>query len=162
MSDITGYEADPADVAALLQSLCGDLLAEPDPLVRYTALCTEQVRYAALESAIKQERGKALIEMKEVGGLTWEQVAEAAQLGTYQRAQKVAAGVKAWTLSTGLSRDALQSVLTELGIGDLSIGAPAGLYSGRTVTMIGMSSHPPVELANLRQVLIERGDKASF
>ena len=174
MTDITGYEAEPSDVQALLHNLCGDLLAEPDPLIRYSRLTSEQALYDALVSAIKRERGKALIEVKEAGSLTWEQVAEATQLGTYQRAQKLiaaagstpqpdgAAGVKAWTLSTDLSRDALQSALTELGLGDLHVGSPSGLHSGRTVTMIGVSNYPPAELTTLRKALIERGDKASF
>jgi hypothetical protein len=39
--------------------LCGDLLAEPDPLVRYTAFTSEQVRYDALVSEIKRRRGPA-------------------------------------------------------------------------------------------------------
>lgn len=85
-----GYEAEPHDTAALLDSLCGDLVAEPDPLIRYAALTAEQVRYDALVSAIKAERGRALAELK-ASGLSWQKVAEAAQLGTYQRAQQLAA-----------------------------------------------------------------------
>lgn len=91
MSDITGYETEPSDVMALLDNLCGDLLAEPDPLIRYTRLSAEQALYDGLVSAIKRERGKALAEMKAAGDLTWQQVADAAQLGTYQRAQKLIA-----------------------------------------------------------------------
>jgi hypothetical protein len=84
-----GYEAEPHDTAALLESLCGDLLSEHDPLIRYVSLSAEQARYDALVSAIKAERGRALTELK-ASGLTWEQVAEAANLGTYQRAQQLA------------------------------------------------------------------------
>jgi hypothetical protein len=89
MGDTIGYEAEPADVQALLHNVCGDLLAEPDWLVRYSRLTSEQSLYDALVSAIKRERGKALAEGK-ASGLTWEQVAEAAQLSSYQRAQKLA------------------------------------------------------------------------
>lgn len=91
MSDTIGYAAEPAEVQALLEAICGDLLAEPDWLVRYSRLTSEQALYDALVSAIKRERGRALAEGKATG-LTWEQVAEAAQLGSYQRAQKLANG----------------------------------------------------------------------
>jgi hypothetical protein len=91
MSDVIGYEAEPTDVRTLLENLCGDLLAEPDPLVRYAMLTKEQALYDALVSAIKRERGRALAELKQSGNLTLEQVADAAQLGTYQRAQKLIA-----------------------------------------------------------------------
>lgn len=84
-----GYEAEPSDTAALLDSLCGDLLEEKDPLIRYASLTSEQVRYDALVSAIKAERGRALAELR-ASGLSWQQVADAAQLGTYQRAQQLA------------------------------------------------------------------------
>lgn len=90
MTDTIGYEAEPSDVQALLRNLCGDVLGEPDWLIRYTRLTADQVLYDALVSAIKRERGRALREAK-ASGLTWEQVAEATGLGTYQRAQKVAA-----------------------------------------------------------------------
>lgn len=90
MTDTTGHEAEPHDTAALLDSLCGDLLAEADPLVRYVSLTAEQARYDALVSAIKRARGDAITELRETG-LTWEKVAEAAGLGTYQRAQQLAA-----------------------------------------------------------------------
>lgn len=85
-----GYEAEPHDTAALLQLQCGDLLDEPDPLIRYISLTAEQVRYDALVSAIKAERGRALAKLRATG-LSWQQVADAAQLGTYQRAQQLAA-----------------------------------------------------------------------
>lgn len=85
-----GYEAEPHDIAALLDNLCGDLLTEPDALIRYVTLTSEQARYDALVSAIKAERGRALAELK-ASGLSWQQVADAAQLGTYQRAQQLAA-----------------------------------------------------------------------
>jgi hypothetical protein len=85
-----GYEAEPHDTAALLDSLCGDLLVEADPLIRYVSLTVEQVRYDALVSAIKQQRGAALAELRATG-LTWQQVADSAGLGTLQRAQQLAA-----------------------------------------------------------------------
>lgn len=84
-----GYEAEAHDTAALLDSLCGDLLEETDPLIRYAALTSEQVRYDALVSAIKAERGKALAALR-ASGLSWQEVADAAGLGTYQRAQQLA------------------------------------------------------------------------
>lgn len=69
--------------------------------------------------------------------------------------------MKIWTLSTSLSRDALQSVLAELDLGDLSIGPPAGLQSGATVSL-GSRSGPPAELETVRRYVIDRGDQATY
>jgi hypothetical protein len=72
----------------MLDSLCGEIIAEPDPLIRYKALTSEQAHFDALVSAIKRERGRALAELK-AQGMTSEQVAEHAQLGTRQRVEKL-------------------------------------------------------------------------
>lgn len=85
-----GYETEAHDTAALLQLQCGDLLEETDPLIRYVALTSEQVRYDALVSAIKVERGRAVAALR-ASGLGWQEVADATGLGTYQRAQQLAA-----------------------------------------------------------------------
>lgn len=85
---VAGYEAEAHDVAALLDSLCGDLLAEPDPLVRYVALSSEQARYDALVSAIKVQRGMALRAMADTGA-TYEQIAVATGLGGKQRVSQL-------------------------------------------------------------------------
>lgn len=87
----TGYEAEPQDVAHLLDTLCGDILAEADPLVRYTMLTKEQVLYDALVSAIKRERGKAITEMVARPGASQTSVAEATGLGTQQRVSQLMA-----------------------------------------------------------------------
>lgn len=89
MTGTHGYDADPAEVQLLLESLCGDLLAERDPLIRYRALTSEQAQYDALVSRLKAERAKALNELK-AGGLTYQQLADLAQLGTRQNAEKLA------------------------------------------------------------------------
>ncbi len=86
-----GYEAEPHDVEALLNNLCGDILAEKDPLVRYVMLTKEQVLYDALVSAIKRERGKALAEMAAEPGTTKQKVADAVGLGTRQRVDQLIA-----------------------------------------------------------------------
>lgn len=90
MTDPTtiGYEAEPHDVEGLLHLVCGELLDEPDLLVRYNALTSQQVLVDALVSRIKAERGRALAEMH-AGGLNLDQVADAAGLGSYQRVQKL-------------------------------------------------------------------------
>lgn len=92
MADHTtdGFEAEPTDVAGLLEHLCGDLLDEPDPLIRYTRLTAEQALYDGLVSAIKVERGKALRAMSD-SGLTYEQIAASAGLGGKQRVSQLIA-----------------------------------------------------------------------
>lgn len=82
-----GYEAEPQDVAHLLHTQCGDLLTEPDPLIRYTRLTAEQALYDALVSAIKRERGRALAELAE--GRSNTAVAELVGLGTRQRVEQL-------------------------------------------------------------------------
>lgn len=91
-TDTAGYEAGPSDVQALLGNLCGDLLAEPDPLVRYTRLTAEQALFEALVSAIVRLRGEALGELRE--GRTAKQVADLVGLGTRQRVDQLIAGAQ--------------------------------------------------------------------
>lgn len=89
-----GYGTEHAEIETLLHNLCGDLLDEPDPLIRYTALTAEQARYDALVSAIKRERGKALADMV-AAGASQGAVAESTGLGTQQRvSQLIAAAAK--------------------------------------------------------------------
>lgn len=80
---IGGYEIEQHEVDALLQGLLGDVLGEPDDLIRYHALTREQALYDAFVSAIKRERGKALAKLAE--GRTRQEVAEMVSLGTPQR-----------------------------------------------------------------------------
>ena len=88
-----GYEAEVHEVEALLANACGDILAEPDPLARYTMLTKAQVLYDALVSAIKRERGKAITEM--VGqGASQTSVAETTGLGTQQRVSQLIAAAR--------------------------------------------------------------------
>lgn len=96
-----GYEAEPHEVEALLTNLCGDILEEKDPLVRYTILTKEQALYDALVSAIKRERGKALAEMVATARETKpavaakQSIAEAVGLGTRQRVEQLIAAADA-------------------------------------------------------------------
>jgi hypothetical protein len=98
-----GYEAAPSQVQALLENLCGDLLAEPDWLSRYTALTEEQALVDALVSAIKRERGKALASGRECG-LTLDGIAEAVHLGTRQRVQQLLAATADHCCHVGCTR----------------------------------------------------------
>lgn len=84
------YAVEPAETNALMRQLCGDLLDEADPAIRYSLLTAEQARYAALVSAIKAARGQAIGEMRRAGH-SWQEIAEITGLGTYQRAQQLAA-----------------------------------------------------------------------
>lgn len=90
-----GYDIEPHEVQALLTNHLGDVLAEPDALIRYEHLTREQALYDALVSAIKQERGRALAALAE--GRSKSQVAELAGLGTRQRVEQLiaAGGVRA-------------------------------------------------------------------
>lgn len=85
-------DAEPAEVEALLHNLCGDLLAEPDPLIRYTALTTQQALVDGVVSALKRERGKALGELNCYHSL--EAVAELVGLGSRQRVQQLIAAAQ--------------------------------------------------------------------
>lgn len=95
-----GYEPEPTDVEALLANLCGDILAEPDLLVRYTMLSKEQVLYDALVSRLKAERGKVLAELvveerKTRPAIAAKQaVAEAAGLRSRQRVEQLIASAR--------------------------------------------------------------------
>jgi hypothetical protein len=90
MTDKTtmGIVAEPEEVEAVLQSLCGYHLSERDPVHRYTVLTREQVLYDALVAAIRRERGRALAEL--VGrGHKLTEVAELTGLGSRQRVQRL-------------------------------------------------------------------------
>lgn len=87
-----GYEIEPHEVATLLDNLLGDLLAEPDDLVRYHALTREQALYDSLVSAIKRKRGEALARLAE--GNTKQAVADLAGLGTRQRVDQLIAAAQ--------------------------------------------------------------------
>lgn len=90
-----GYDAEPGEVETLFVNLCGDIMAKPDPLIRYHSLTREQALYDALVSAIKRRRGLALAEMvtaerQTQGAIAAKQaVAEAAGLGTRQRVEQL-------------------------------------------------------------------------
>lgn len=84
------YEAERHDVEALRDNLLGDLLGEPDWLIRYESLTKEQALYDGLVGEIKKLRGQALAEGRD-SGMSLEAVTEAAGLGTYQRAQQLIA-----------------------------------------------------------------------
>ena len=97
-----GHEHEPVEIEQLFANLCGDLAEEQDWLIRYTALTSEQTKYAALVLRIKTARGQALAEgvaqvrqaaaaQGEPIGLTRarELVAEAAGLGSHQRVAQI-------------------------------------------------------------------------
>jgi hypothetical protein len=85
-----GVTAEPAEVQAVLQSLCGYHLAERDAVYRYTMLTQEQVLYDALVQAIRRERGRALADLV-AAGHTAAQVAAMTNLGTRQRVRRLIA-----------------------------------------------------------------------
>ena len=62
-----GITAEPEEVEAVLNNLCGYHLAERDPAFRYAVLTREQVLYDALVQAIKRERGRALADLVAAG-----------------------------------------------------------------------------------------------
>ena len=96
MADKTtlGVTAEPEEVEAVLHSLCGYHLSEPDPLTRYTALTREQVLYDGLVNAIRRERGRALAELA-AAGTKLTQIAQMTNLMTRQRVQRLIALARA-------------------------------------------------------------------
>lgn len=89
-----GFTAEPEEVEAVLHNLCGYHLAERDPAFRYTVLTREQVLYDALVAAIKRERGRALADLV-ASGQTMTQIAQATNLKTRQRVQRLIAFARA-------------------------------------------------------------------
>jgi hypothetical protein len=89
-----GFTAEPDEVEAVLHNLCGYHLSERDPALRYTVLTREQVLYDALVVAIRRERGRALADLV-AAGQTMTQVAQATNLRTRQRVQRLIAVSKA-------------------------------------------------------------------
>lgn len=85
-----GYIAYKAEVDALLENLAGDILAEPDPTVRFDLLSKELVRYDALVSRLADERAKCAAQMADAG-LSHQGIADALSLGTRARAQQLVA-----------------------------------------------------------------------
>lgn len=98
-----GCGTEPDDIAALYAMLCGDLLDEPDLLVRYTALTREQARLQALVSYVKTERGKLVAKLVDqqrkaaadagtpIGVVEARaRVADVTGLGTHQRVEQLA------------------------------------------------------------------------
>jgi hypothetical protein len=89
-----GITAEPEEVEAVLNNLCGYHLAEPDAVFRYTVLTREQVLYDALVATIKRERGRALAELV-ASGRTLTEVAHLTNLGNRQRVQRLIAVARA-------------------------------------------------------------------
>ena len=89
-----GITAEPAEVQAVLQSLCGYHLAERDPAYRYSVLTREQVLYDALVQAIRRERGRALADLVAAGN-SLTQVAAMTNLGNRQRVRRLIARASA-------------------------------------------------------------------
>jgi hypothetical protein len=89
-----GFTAEPEEVEAVLHNLCGYHLSEHDPALRYTALTREQVLYDALVAAIRRERGRALADLV-AAGQSMTQIAQATNLRTRQRVQRLIAVSKA-------------------------------------------------------------------
>jgi hypothetical protein len=126
-----GITAEPAEVQAVLQSLCGYHLAERDALHRYTVLTREQVLYDALVQAIRRERGRALADLVAAGHKAAE-VAAMTNLGNRQRVQRlIALATAADELSTGpVSRDfeaklaAMEATLDEVVSGLVPVVDP--------------------------------------
>ncbi|GAA0853567.1 hypothetical protein ACFQVD_26330 [Streptosporangium amethystogenes subsp. fukuiense] len=94
MTDTTtqGYEADPADVEALLDTAISDALEEPDPLIRYTLLTKDLVLYEALVGRIAQERYRTVAVMSSPGGMSYGQIGEALGMSRSRAQQLVERG----------------------------------------------------------------------
>jgi hypothetical protein len=124
-----GITAEPAEVQAVLQSLCGYHLAERDALHRYTVLTREQVLYDALVQAIRRERGQALADLVAAGHKAAE-VADMTNLGTRQRVQRLIALATAELTAGPVSRDfedklaAVEATLDEVVSGLMPVADP--------------------------------------
>jgi len=78
------------DVEQLLHTLCGDILADVDPLTQYARLTDAQAVYTELVSAIRTRRGAALRAMADAG-MSYDQIARATGLGGKQRVSQLIA-----------------------------------------------------------------------
>ncbi|MER6830917.1 hypothetical protein ABT352_33325 [Streptosporangium sp. NPDC000563] len=87
-----GYEADPADVEALLDTAISDALAEPDPLIRYTLLTKDLVLYEALVGRIAQERYRTVAAMSSPGGMSYAAIGDALGMSRSRAQQLVERG----------------------------------------------------------------------
>lgn len=83
-----GYEAEPTDVAAILETALGDIPDEPDPTIRFAQLGALGALYDAVVSGIADERAKAAAELA-AQGLSFQQVASTLGLGSKARAQQL-------------------------------------------------------------------------
>lgn len=86
---IQGYEAEPEEVEALLAVALADINEESDPAVRYVMVTKELLTYQALVSRLADQRARAVAAMHKPGGMSYQQIADALQLGTRGRAQQL-------------------------------------------------------------------------
>jgi hypothetical protein len=82
-----GRDSAAEEIDSLLRLYCSEILAEPDPGLRYLMLTREQATFEALAEVIKRRRGRALAEMAR--SATKEQIADVTGLGTRQRVQQL-------------------------------------------------------------------------
>lgn len=69
-------EQEPTEVAALVESIAGDILTEQDPLIRYLYLTREQGLYQGVVNAISEARAAALADLHG-SGLSYAQISAA-------------------------------------------------------------------------------------
>lgn len=75
--------------AEAVRELIGPMLDNPSPIVRAAALTPFLAELRDWTTYAADERARALIQMKDEDGMTWEAIARAAQLENYQAAQNI-------------------------------------------------------------------------
>lgn len=79
------YEAEPADVDAIVTAELGDFT---DPLERYHRAGAAEALHSAAAHRFALERARALAAMK-AGGMSYRQIADVTLIGTRGRAQQL-------------------------------------------------------------------------
>lgn len=80
-----GYEAEPTDVAAIVDAELADFT---DPLERYARASAAEALYRSVANAFADERASAVLALHEAG-MSYQRIADATLIGTRGRAQQL-------------------------------------------------------------------------
>lgn len=75
--------------AEVVRDLIGPMLDNPSPVVRAAALTGFLAELQDWAAYAAEQRGQAVVEMKDVEKKTYDEIAREIGLGTYQAAQKI-------------------------------------------------------------------------